>query len=806
MVSSSRENLIHSQFPSYLEKRAYEEMVYSAEVLDKLVRRIIEKTTANKEDMFFHYGEFPMHQWVKSLRLQLPPFFWVRFDAFLREDGGIFFSEFNYDKPCAQREIIIAGDCSLHNNPNMHFTEEFQKAFKNLWDAYGSGAQNPSAAVLVDPGHYEEVHLGFLYGDLLKPLGFETIVAGGKNLEVRGDALYIFDKKIDVILRQFPTEHLFECDDIEKVLELYEKEKVLILNDPRAVFGQTKSLFAYLWEMVESKDRFLSNEEGQVITRTIPKTCLYDAYRMEEVIKNKDDYVVKAAYGRYSQEVYIGRMHSDSEWEEAIKAVNISPKLHIIQEFCPIQKQNVMYYNGQFYDETQAMGNYGIYLTNGDFSGICVRWSGDYLSLDETVWSSPIGILKSPFYIMKPSRDGRKDKWNSINEKAAFLHGYTGGYTGPCESFSLDALVIHQQHFKELEEASEKIWAVIEKTVELVRENHGIFCPVLGIEDSLQDLVTQNITSHTAFIARLDWGVDSNGNWRMLEINSETPAGIMESMALNDVIKSELAIKLNDPNKSLVKLIREAFTCIVNDYNKYKPVRNIGFVTGSFNEDWYNTKLLSELLKDMSYNIIVGEISGLEAREKKLYLYGEPLDAIYRYYPLDWLANDVYFEGVIEALKENSPSINPPVSFISQSKAFLALVWELADQGFYDNDDKKLIDKYIPKTSLTAKKMKGIENYCIKPFFGREGQEITFSFSKKFNTLKNCVFQEWVDLQAVPIQLHTTVYSAQSSVCPVIGTYMVNRKFGGIYTRGGSRITDHNAVYIPAFIDDGKCL
>lgn len=804
MVSSSRENLIHSQFPSYLEKSVYEDMVYCTQVLDKLVLRIIEKTAVNCEKMIFQYGEFPLHQSVKSLGRQIPPFFWVRYDAFLREDGGIFFSEFNYDKPCAQREIIIAGNSGPEQNPNLNFSKEFQKAFKNLWDDYGNHVKNPTVAVLVDPGHYEEVHLGFLYGDLLKPLGFETIIAGGKNLEVRGDCLYIFDKKIDIILRQFPVEHLYECDDIEKVLELYDKRKVLILNDPRAVFGQTKSLFAYLWEMVEGNDPFLSHEEISVIRRTIPKTCLYNPSCMEEVIKNKDAYVIKAAYGRYSQEVYIGLMHSEIEWAETVKAINNSPKLHIIQEFCPIQKQNVMCFNGQYYDETQAMGNYGIYLANGNFSGVCVRWSSDYLSLDETVWSSPIRIRKSPFYLIKTSSEGRKEKWNSINEKAAFIHGYTGGYTGPCESFTMDSLVINKQHYKELEEASEKIWSVIEKTVELVRENCNIFCPVLGIEDSLQDLVTQSITGHTAFIARLDWGVDPKGNWRMLEINSETPAGIMESIVLNDIIKSETGIKLSDPNKHLVKLIREAFSGIVNDYNQYRAIRNIGFVTPSFSEDWYNTKLLSEFLKDMPYNVSLGEISGLEAKEKKLYLYGEPLDAVYRYYPLDWLANDPYFEGVIEALKENSPSINPPVSFISQSKAFLALIWELAEQGFYEDDDRKLIDKYIPKTSLTAKKMRGTENYCIKPFFGREGQEITFSFSKKEKKANNCIYQEWIDLQTVPLQLHTTVYSVQNSVCPIFGTYIVNRKFGGIYTRGGSRVTDHNAVYISTFIDEGK--
>lgn len=799
MVSSTREDMIHSRFPFYLEETVYMDMVHSAQVLDRLVRRIIQRTLEMRDVPYFQYGEFPMHQEVKQLQLPLPPFFWVRYDAFQREEQGIFFSEFNYDKPCAQREIAIAGEFPLPGNPNEDFSGQFGKAFTELWKQYGSGCKNPFVAVLVDPGHYEEVHLAFLYADLLKPSGFDVMTVGGSNLEVKGDAVYAFGRKVDIILRQFPTEHLYECADMEKVLELYQKGKVLMLNDPRVIFGQTKSLFAFLWDMVNGNDPFLKEEETQVIRKTIPKTSLYHSSRKEELIKSKDAYVVKAAYGRYSREVYIGTMYSDREWEELLQELDSSEKLHIIQEFCPIRKQNVMYYNGKHYEETQAMGNFGIYMTNGSFTGICVRWSQDYLSLDEVVWGSPVGVVEEPFYTVHLVEQDRKEKWNRINDMAAFEFGYTGGYTGACESFTLDALIIKQPRFEELKQASEKIWQVIEKTTELVRKNYRIFCPVLGIDDSLQELVAQELTAQTAFISRLDWCMDTGGNWRILEVNSETPAGLMESVVLNDIIHSELAAHFHNPNEKLVLLIREAFKNIVKDYEKVKHVENIGFVSCAFSEDWYDTQLVYELLKDFPYNFISGEISGLETRDGKLCLYGKPLDAVYRYYPLDWLANDPYFEGVTGTFMGSTPSINPPASFIPQSKAFFALMWELAGQGFYSRGEKDLIEKYVPRTTLSAKKMKDIDNYCIKPFFGREGQQITFSFSGEKTEQKNSVFQEWVDSQTLPLKLFTTVYSAQYAACPVVGTYMINSKFGGIYTRAGSRITDRQAVYIPTF-------
>jgi uncharacterized circularly permuted ATP-grasp superfamily protein len=62
-----------------------------------------------------------------------------------------------------------------------------------------------------------------------------------------------------------------------------------------------------------------------------------------ELLENKDGLVIKAAYGRFSEEVYIGRMLTQEEWEETIQFAQESDRQHIVQESRHLVLARVMY-------------------------------------------------------------------------------------------------------------------------------------------------------------------------------------------------------------------------------------------------------------------------------------------------------------------------------------------------------------------------------------------------------------------------------------------------------------------------------
>lgn len=497
-------------------------------------------------------------------------------------------------------------------------------------------------------------------------------------------------------------------------------------------------------------------------------------------------------------------MYDDEEWKEVIQYVQESNKLHILQEFCPIKKNGVLKFEGNRYIEEGAFGNFGIYLTNGEFSGICVRWSTDYLSSDDIIWTTSVDIRKKSLQMIDLAGDLREQKWKEINDEAAFKWGYTDSYTGNEESFVLQGLLLSNGVFEEIKEASMQAVNVIKKTTRLVQDNCQLFCPVLGISDRLSRLVTQKLTDYLTFIGRFDWVFDSKGSLCLLEFNSETPGGLLESIAINSLVKSRLDLKLHNPNENLGKLICDVFTKIIDDYSKVKDITNIGLVSSSYHEDWYNITTLHEFLKDMPYNFIKGEVSSLKVTDNTLYLYGTRLDAVYRYYPLDCFDKDSYYDGVLDTFGSSTLSINPPSTLINQSKAFFALIWELYNNGFYDLHEANFIKKYIPHSVLNKSKLE-TSDFCAKPFFGWEGQgvinnyEVPPGFSYGQNEF---VFQERVDIQPVDINIYTTMSVNKEIRYPIIGSYVIGDMFGGIFTRAGKRITDKRVVFIPTYFKD----
>jgi len=444
-------------------------------------------------------------------------------------------------------------------------------------------------------------------------------------------------------------------------------------------------------------------------------------------------------------------------------------------------------------------------MVDGDFSGVSLRFSSDFLSLDESVWISSVGIRDRTLHINKYLNEDKKLKWDSINNYAAFTNGYTGGHTGWYKSFSLENLVLQRDVYEELVEATQRITAIFKKVRDYVLENIDIIGPVLGISDNLIELLKNKHTDKLTFIGRFDWVMDSIGNLKLLELNSETPAGLMESIVLNPVIKKQLNITAEDPNQQMNKLICKCFIDIVNDYQKVNDIKKVGFVTSTVGEDWYNTTIILKQLQNLPYNFELGEMSGLKASQGKIKLYGSELDAIFRYYPLDWFDKDEYHEGVIASMKEETLSINPPSTIISQSKAFFALIYELRNNNFFGDSDCNIIDKYIPKTYLSPQKdLNGV--FCAKTYFEREGNSVAFSFKQPFlsRDINDYVFQEWIDIQTVCVDVETTNSSSKEIVYPVIGTFVIGEQFGGIYTRAGSSITNKWVVFLPTYIENSQ--
>lgn len=799
MIDSRRKDSIFSPAPFYLEKEIAEHMKISAEIIDALVQRIVKNINTDFNDFIDYIPNFNYKKEILNLEVPLSPVFWTRFDGFIRENGGIFFSEFNYDKPCAQREILASEYLYAKNNINKGFKENFINSYKTIASKFFKESRNFNTAILIDPCHLEESRLAYLYTEILEDTNFRFIPVGPKNLKVINGELFAFGKeKIDIILRQFPTEHLDEVTDIELILDLYNKEKILILNDPRIIVAQCKNLFSFLWKLTLNNDKRLTDIEKEVIRTTIPYTVPFKKEYINEITNNKNKHVLKPIYGRYSEDVFIGILYNDEEWNNVINYVLEKSDSFILQEFCPIHKDSVTAAYKDRLIPKEAFGNFGVYLIEGKVQGFCTRWNESYLTCDESTWITPIGISTNSLKVMNSSLKDRKKLWNKVTDKAMMEYDFTGRYFRNKEYIGLDSVVINKEKFLELKAACEDICEIFKKAQNLVISNINTFAEVLGIE-GLNNLAIQNYTDAFTFLGRMDWCLNSKGDWRLLEFNSETPAGLVESIGVSKIIKEELNIKLENPNEDMPNTVKNVFHKILKDYEKIKPIKNIAILSTTYYEDWYNVSAIYNIVKDIPYNIIMGNIFDVKVLNDKVYLYDTPLDAVFRYYPLDWFIKDGN-EEMLKAMELNTLSINPPHTIITQSKAFLALIFELKNQGFFSDKDNKIIDKYIAPTSFDVENLNTVD-ICIKPLLDREGNGVILGCDALKEPEYDFVFQEREDIRPLDYTQYSTTGKDKKLLYPIIGTYISGDKFCGIYTRLGELITTSSCIYAPVFLE-----
>ncbi|MBE6062962.1 MAG: glutathionylspermidine synthase family protein [Clostridium butyricum] len=806
MVSGLGEEYVHSQIPFFIEKHICEKMKYYSEEINRIALEILNNINGKHKELLNYFDDFPLKEKIFNLKCPIAPMYWARYDTFINKENQVYFAEFNYDKPCGQKEIHLAEKCEFEGNLNEGFIENVKEYLINISKEYCGQDNKVNVGFLMDPCHYEELHHSYYFKDILKDTNINIVQVGNNNLSVKHGYVYAYSQvKLDIILRLFPTEFFHEIRNIEEVLDSFNENKVLLINDPRIIAIQSKGFFAYLWKLIKENSQNISEKDKEIIKRCIPYTEILTYDNLNKVKNNKEKYVVKSSLGRYSQEVYIGKYYEDKEWDEEVSLILKSGKIYIVQDLINIREE---YTYAPDYRNTNipllAYGNFGVYIMEKKSIGYLVRWSREFLTDDYYTWMSPLGIDEYPIKIESPKfadEEERIKAYEYLNEELSFNYDFTGGYTNSNEYISLDRMIINSELYDEIKRAGSKFCSILEKVYPHIRDNIELFGPILGIPESLYKIVRHSQISELCALGRIDFALDNCRNLKILEFNSETPAGLVESIAVNTIIKEKFNVPYINPNENFKDDVKKTLKSIIEQIEKHKSIENIAVVTSWYYEDIYNTEIISNILKEFdSYNIIFGNIYDLKKVNNKIFMYGKEIQAMYRYYPLDWFYYNEDMKKFIEVLSSEEYLINSGHTLITQSKAFFAILHELINKGILTEEEERFIVKYIPYTSLEKdKKLSG--DYIIKPYLSREGDGITMNLYSSNCEYEDCIFQDRVNIRPFNVNVYSTINKTKKYQFPILGAYITSNKVSGLYTRMGDIITDKNAQYIPTFID-----
>jgi glutathionylspermidine synthase len=797
-----------------IDRAVVAELEWLGRSLDRLLRRWADAVLAGDEALGgFRPPGFPLAKEFLAAGPLGAPFFWGRFDVFERADGGLAVLEYNCDKPAGQREIW-AGEAigPRRGNPNRGARAHFRRALESAWASHRRrvriATRYPRLAILVDPAHREEFRLAYLFGREAARLGWGWAVVDIDNLRVESGQPIAYGEPVDIVLRQYPSEHLHDLRAMPELWSATLAGRVLWLNDPRAVVAQTKSAFAHLHQLA-AEGRWLTRAETALVRRYLPPTGLASADAwLDRARARREDWVIKPSLGRYSESVHVGALCGSAEWERALAEAAARPDDWVIQAYIPPRRRWLPHASG----ERPGHVNWGVYLSAGEPAGICPRLQPTPLTDESTTWWAPLVLGTEPPHRtavlisrqMSTRRRGIGSSWQTIADRQA-LAGYTNVWTDGVANFTLAALELSPSAWDDLAHANLVLNRAVGRVLRHL-DGHPELTAPLGMPGAVASLVTNvDDPDQWSFLSRLDWALTTDGRWKLMEINSDTPAGLWECGSVApEVARLHQGVPLGDQFwPALARRWRGAAERALGARADCRSTIGMVAARGAVEDhDQLRAHARAARAALPLATFEWGSPEEIAVRGKVAFLRGRRLHLLFRYYPMDWLA-EPRFEALLDLLRGGHlPSLPPPHSLIPQSKAFLALLWQLVDQGFFPPAEAAAIRTHVAFTCLDARQL-GRTSYVVKPFLEREGLGVQFSSelnarARRRASAADVVFQEALPVASCRIPVGTPAGWRDVMRTLVFGVFHAGAEVAGLYTRAGARITGREAVFVPA--------
>lgn len=404
----------------------------------------------------------------------------------------------------------------------------------------------------------------------------------------------------------------------------------------------------------------------------------------------------------------------------------------------------------------------------------------------------------------------RTQFYASIPDYWADLYGQEYSLYDVCELSAAEVLRIR--------EATHRIGHLFARTVSLLRTVDDDTLLSLGFPAAALSYIRLHKLSVESVIARLDL-VKSGDTYKCIEINADTPTFIKEVHHINGIICDHF--DLHNPNEGFEKQLALAVErAIVESLDgqglAIGSTPNIVFTAHADHiEDYCTTQYLMSLTQLPSRFVPLDQLQIIQNDG----LYDERgirIDVLYRQtFPVEIMLEDTDEEGnpigqwLLELVEQDKLAvINPPSSFLMQSKAVQAVIWGLHEElsPYFTTEEHTWIEQHCLPTYLEADTFLDRQCWYVKkPAFGREGDTVQIiDGSGKVVTADHqstyahhlSVYQQYVEL---PQAQYRTVNGLRQGSC-LIGSFLIGGRAGAIGMRIGDAITNNGSYYLPVGI------
>ncbi len=394
--------------------------------------------------------------------------------------------------------------------------------------------------------------------------------------------------------------------------------------------------------------------------------------------------------------------------------------------------------------------------------------------------------------------------WNRVAE-AGYRQFNVDTWAAGRRYLSLTALALRRAEVQQLGDVTDRFSSLLARAVDGILADpdwwSALAWPWAAVELARQE--PPHPGGLASLFGRFDYLLDLRGSWQVIEYNADTPSGGREASGLEPAI-ARLFPALRRIETHLPQRLASALLDRIHAHRR--PVRVVGVVsTHRWLEDLSQAVWLTRLLRGAGQAALVGDMNDLREQRGRITLRGQPIDALYRFYPIERLYRHAVFGSVWDAAIDGRLLLlNGLRGFLAQSKACLAWLW--ANRAHLPADDTAAIERHLPPTVLArhpdapALLSEGV----IKHVNGREGDSVVFG-----STLDRAGWQQRLLEDGYVVQRAVASPTVQDVViddhdCQVrrvneryacVGGFAIGGKFTGCYTRLDGPITSARATY-----------
>lgn len=380
------------QQPNFINNELLENIKLFSSSFFKLVNKVYELYEVNLEirEMFKLNKLFENLYLINQVYSVNFPI--VRIDMFFLESGEYKICEINADGAGGLHKDTIINNYLLNSNvfKSLHKTYDIYtyniidnlvieslNIYANFQKLYSS-KKVPTVAVL----NFQEtnnVEESTMIKEYFEKKGCKAFVLSPNDLTYNDGFVYFKEDQINLVFKEVINERLLnEYKDVRKFMQAVNENKLCMVGNVKSEVLDNKILFSILHN--KKFQCFLKQNEIDFINKYFPFSFNLGDENLvlsNDVINNKDKYVLKALNTYHCKGVFIGKLYNNTEWKFIVN--DSWNNGFIAQEFIENIPQKYLYIDNNCLSVEEFSVIDGLFFYNEKFSGIFSRASKDLL-------------------------------------------------------------------------------------------------------------------------------------------------------------------------------------------------------------------------------------------------------------------------------------------------------------------------------------------------------------------------------------------------------------------------------------------